>query len=55
MKQGEFKPNLVTYNTYLTCAMKSLNLESGKKIFEEMEEKDIITYSTYLRGLLKMK
>jgi pentatricopeptide repeat protein len=30
MKNGECKPNLVTYNTYLTCAMKNQNLELGK-------------------------
>ena len=27
----------------------------GKQIFESIKDKDIITYSTYIRGLLKNK
>lgn len=55
MENGPCKPNIVTHNTYLSCVMTCKNLELGLKTFNDIENKDIITYSTYIRELLKNK
>ena len=55
MIDSSHPPNLVTYNTYLTCALRAQDLPTARQIFTSMTEKDIITYSTYIRGLLKLK
>ena len=54
MENGIVKPNIITYNVYLTCVMKCRQLDLAKRVFDQIINKDIVTYSTYIRGLLKL-
>lgn len=54
MRYG-FEPSIITYNTYLACVLKCKDLKLANETMEKMKEKDIITYSTLIRGLLSMK
>lgn len=49
----EIAPVQVTYNTYLHIAFKCNNYNLAKKIFKNMKEKDIYTYSINNLFLLK--
>ena len=49
----QIPPVLVTYNTYLHCAFKCSNYPLAKKIFKNMKDKDIFTYSINNLFLLK--
>lgn len=48
------QPTIITNNTYLTTALKCKNLQIAENLLKTMEEKDVITYSSFMRGLLKM-
>lgn len=55
-------PNIVTYNSYLNCCIKCNNFTKLSETYEQIVEgkiknvkPDFITYSTYIRGMLKSK
>ncbi|KAL4432035.1 hypothetical protein ABPG74_017771 [Tetrahymena malaccensis] len=59
-KDKDLEPNIVSYNSLMECAVQCKDKEQMKKIFNEiMEQKeenkraDLITYSTYIKGLFK--
>ncbi len=41
----------MTFNTFLKCAIDCNKFAEGEKFFNEIEEKDLITYSVYIKGL----
>lgn len=61
MKENpKIQPNTVTYNSLLECAVQSQEYEKMTQIFEEClnnkgqdNQPDLITYSTYIKGLCK--
>ena len=60
MKKLDVKPNLVTFNSLLDCSVQCFSFEKMEKIYEEIMnnsspslQPDLITYSTYIKGLCK--
>ena len=60
MKATENKPNLVTYNSLLDCAVQCHQFEQMEQIWTQIVTQkqedlrpDIISYSTYIKGLCK--
>lgn len=54
MEESEgFRPNNVTYNTFVQCAMQAGKVEEAKEVFVRMPERDIITFSIYISGLFE--
>ncbi len=54
MEESEgFRPNNVTYNTFVQCAMHAGKVEEAKEVFVRMPERDIITFSIYISGLFE--
>jgi len=47
------KPCLVTYNTFLQCAFETGDYNFAKKIFDNLKQKDIFSYSIQILFLLK--
>lgn len=53
------RPNLVTYNSILECAVQSENYERMRAIYNQITteesplQADLITHSTFIKGLLK--
>ena len=55
-KTNDCKPNLVTYNSLLDCAVHSNRFEEMESIFQNIISNlkpDLITHSTYIKGLCK--
>jgi len=48
-------PNTVTNNTYLQCCLETEHYAEADAFFAEMPNKDIITYSTFIKGLFKQE
>jgi pentatricopeptide repeat protein len=44
-------PNIVTFNTYIKCAIDCDRLEEAEMFFQQVEHKDLITYSVFISGL----
>lgn len=49
------KPNTVTNNTYLQCCLETEHYVEADAFFQAMHAKDIITFSTYIKGLFKQE
>lgn len=47
----EFKPNQVIYNTYLQCSIDCREESEIYRVFDVMQEKDIVTYSIFVNYL----
>jgi pentatricopeptide repeat protein len=54
MEGSEMKPYTVTYNTCLQCALKARDFEVAEAVFDRIPDKDVISYSTYIKGLFKI-
>ena len=61
---SEMKPNIITYNSLLDCAVQCNEFSKMDQIFKEICENeknntecspDLITYSTYIKGLCRCK
>ena len=60
MKLAENKPNLVTYNSLLDCAVQCNKFDQMESLWTQILNQkqqdlrpDIISYSTYIKGLCK--
>ena len=49
------KPNIVTNNTYLQCCLESERYAEADLFFGSMPAKDVVTHSTYIKGLFKQE
>lgn len=52
MEKNGISPNLITYNTLLHGFYSKGRFDDGEKIWEKMEEKDVRSYNSRLRGLV---
>ena len=55
---NKLRPNIIAYNSLLECAIQSGNFEKAEELFLGLKDEakaDIITYSSYMKGLLKQR
>ena len=58
MIDNKIKPNIISYNSLLECAIQSKDYKKAEELYKELEidkQADIITYSCYMKGLLKQR
>ena len=58
MIDNKLKPNLIAYNSLLECAIQSDHFSKAEELFNDLiheKKADIITYSSYMKGLLKQR
>jgi len=58
MVDHKLKPNLIAYNSLLECSIQCGDFEKAEHVFQSLNEEkkaDIITFSSYMKGLLRQR